>query len=1195
MAEQVKTLCEQLVQAVTVIMEPGSSQELRLEALKFCETFKEECTVCVPCGLQLAEKSQPPVIRHFGLQVLEHVVKFQWNDMQGMEKVCLKERVMGLIANGIHPILQEEGHIKDVLARIVVEMIKREWPQQWPDMLNELEFLTKNGAVQTELVMFILLRLAEDVVTFRNLPTMRRKDIQTTMTKDMDKLFTFMLNILGESVLQYQQLKSDLAQKDKCQEMCRVALAALNTLAGYIDWVHISHITAQDCKLLQMLCALLSEEELQVEAVEALLIAVSRKGGKIEHQTPLLILFGDNPMHCIMTAAQKAHGEGLQEKRYVFLKRLCQVLCAIINQLCSLTLSPEVKVEIPVTFGKYLNVLLNFTVHPSQFLRSSTVQTWGSLFKNEVLSKDPALKAIVPGFMRVSMNNIAKVGFPSRNDSSSCEYSRLDFDSDEDFNNFFNSYKATLRGVIREACRIDPHTSFRMADEWLQFQLCAPLDLGLQNSTIGEGLCRFLSPSHIQWEAMTAFCESVIGSILRILPKEELPVSRGIELLESVLSYETKDPIILSCILNHLSTFFPFVHYMNGFMPTVLNKLFSAATLELDNKGPRTRAVKTLRQHACFSLIKICRDSAEMVMPHLDLLCTRALLLLHSQHLAIMEKCALMEAQVLLSNHFKDFEKQRVFLEQLLSPAVSTLLSEEVQRAVSSPDELISYIGREVLRGTQEEDDLCQMRRSQLSFSLHVIDAVVRRVRCPSDPTEAKSGGFVVGYTPAGTPICRNPCSELVLKFMDTLLSLVRTQNNLFLPDIMQTMGDHYAKCLDMLDGSKKSILGMIQPLLDTYDIPVYKSTQERLQAFFCSMSDNCYHILGNLGPSFLLDFYSIPDLETLLFNSIFCNLNNVPDFRLKALLRSFVKPFVLSCPPEKYEMLLCPILGPLLNFLHQRLSQKWSGDDYTELSTETTEILEIELVRLLTRELVDLIIVCCIEKKKVDHSTSNAGVDGMNSAAQNDEDEEMMVLDATSVGSLELSELGKFLMSNEVVSTALLVSAYSSLTWKDTPTCRKVVFHLCWPLLKQVISRPLRAEAVVGFYSYVLGGLQTHGQNEDCNSHLNNLAFQIYEALRPRYPELRTMMEQVPEIKSGSLEMFDSQLLTTVDKQPQKRKMFKRLLSGCVGKPLGEQFRKEVHIRNLPSLFQKKTKPKPDSDPILGSCDEALTSLFQP
>lgn len=42
---------------------------------QFCEEFKESSSFCVPCGLQLADKAQPAVVRHFGLQTLEHVIK----------------------------------------------------------------------------------------------------------------------------------------------------------------------------------------------------------------------------------------------------------------------------------------------------------------------------------------------------------------------------------------------------------------------------------------------------------------------------------------------------------------------------------------------------------------------------------------------------------------------------------------------------------------------------------------------------------------------------------------------------------------------------------------------------------------------------------------------------------------------------------------------------------------------------------------------------------------------------------------------------------------------------------------------------------------------------------------------------------------------------------------------------------------
>ncbi|KAM4772449.1 exportin-5 [Rhinophrynus dorsalis] len=1209
MEEQVKSVCEQLVRAVTVIMEPESSKEYRLEALKFCEDFKENNPDCVVCGLHLAEKTQLPVIRHFGLQVLEHVVKFRWNNMSQADKTFLKGSVLELISKGIHSILEEEGHIKDMLARIMVEMIKREWPQQWPNMLEELDALTKFGEAQTELVMLILLRLAEDVVTFQTLPTQRRRDIQSYMTQNMDTLFTFMLDIVQERVQQYQLLKTDPTNEEKSQSLCRVAVSALNTLAGYIDWVSIKHITAKNCILLQMLCLLLGEPGLQLEAAECLLIAVSRKG-KMEDRAPLLVLFGNDAISCILNSAQMADGEILVEKRYVFLKRLCQILCALGSQICALISAPDVEVKMPENFKMYLESLLCFTRHPSQFLKSCTLATWGALFRHEVISRDPQLLAAVPEFLKISTNNIVKAGFPSKNDSPSCLYSRVDFDNDEDFNTFFSSFRATSGDVVRLACRLDPHTGFSMGRDWLRYQLTSSQGAGTKDGQSGEEHCSLLSPQFVQWDAMTFFCECAFGQMFRTLSNEELPVTDGTELLQRILSFETRDPLILSCILTNLSTVFPFISSITTFVPFVLSKLFKEVTFELVQdvkQDSRYRAVKNVRRHACSSIIKICRDYTPLVLPYFDLIYTHVKKLLQEELLTQMEKCVVMEAVVLVSNHFKNFERQSTFLAELLSPLVSIWLSEEVQRAISCPDEFIAFIGADKLRDQQVQQDVCWLNRSQITFCVSGILGLMKRACWPQNPEEAKAGGFLFGYTPSGSPIYRNPISAEVLKFLDGVCTLVRTLNNLYLPDIVQKMGDHYASTLDMLNVDKLSALGLLQPVLDLYHAPVYKTLSERLKIFLTTLYDNSYTILGQGGLSLQMDFYSVPDLASRLINSTFTNLDHVPDFRLRRVVRVFLKQFILSCPPEKYESLVCPILGPFLTYMSQRLSQKWvhmnhrselSEEDCPELNSESQEVLDDQLLRLLTREVVDLVTSCCVSKKNTDHGTANTGADGVRGSTQADaEDEEMMATEVVPAGFLELTELGRVLMEKEEVSMALLLSAFSPLAWKDSLACQRSAIHLCWPLLKHVIASSLPADAALCFFVNVLRGLQTHGQHSGSLCALVHLAFQIYDNLRPLYPELRGVMEQIPGIQLDSLDQFDQRLLSPTQKLSDKKRKehFKRLVHGCVEKPLGEQFRKEVHIRNLPSLFQKKPRPALDEDSLLGICAESLPAIFQP
>ena len=57
----------------------------------------------------------------------------------------------------------ETSHLNDALARVIVEMIKREWPQQWPTLLAELSDACSRGHRHTQIVLHVFLRLAEDV------------------------------------------------------------------------------------------------------------------------------------------------------------------------------------------------------------------------------------------------------------------------------------------------------------------------------------------------------------------------------------------------------------------------------------------------------------------------------------------------------------------------------------------------------------------------------------------------------------------------------------------------------------------------------------------------------------------------------------------------------------------------------------------------------------------------------------------------------------------------------------------------------------------------------------------------------------------------------------------------------------------------------------------------------------------------
>uniref|UniRef100_A0A3B4ZEZ9 Exportin-5 n=1 Tax=Stegastes partitus TaxID=144197 RepID=A0A3B4ZEZ9_9TELE len=1166
MAEQVAAMCEQLIKAVNVMMDAETSQIYRLEALKFCEEFKETSSLCVPCGLQLADKAQPAVVRHFGLQILEHVIKFRWNNMQQQEKVQLKECAMQLLSNGTRTILEEESHVKDALSRIIVEMIKREWPQNWPNMLTEMEALTSQGEAQTELVMLILLRLAEDVITFQTLPPQRRRDIQQTLTQKMENIFSFMIAILHINIEDYRK---------QARAHCRVAVATLNTLAGYIDWVSLVHITFRNCHLLEMLCLLLSEPELQLEAVECLLIAMSRKG-KLEERKPFMLLFDDVAIHYILSAAQSADGL-VVERRYIFLKRLCQVLCALGGQLCSLVGS-DVEVEVPANLSKYMEAVLAFTTHSSQFLKSTTLPTWGALFRHETLSKDAVVVEMATKYLRASMTNLVKGGFPSRDNNPSCEYSRVDFDSDEDFNSFFNSFRAQQGEVLRSACRIVPLNAFQIAAEWLQYQISCPIDTGDITSKIAEGLCSLLSPSVVQWDAMTVFMECVVSQMFKCLEEEKLPIDQSMELLQAVLNYDTKDPLILSCVLTNVSALFPFVIHRPHFVPQVLYKLFNAITFEvaLENKAPRTRAVKNVRRHASSSIIKICRDYPQFILPCFDMFYNHVKKLFSSDaSLTHMEKCSLMEALVLISNQFKDFAKQKAFLDELMASVVADWTSDDMRHVLWDTVTFLAFVGADqVVTESQSNDtDTAGLNRGRLCFCLYAMLAVVKRARWPADLEEAKAGGFVAGYSPTGAPIYRNPCAAQFQVLLPNLLALIRTHNSLFMPENMSRLSETFSRAHEVMDAEKNVVLGLSQHSLDIYVSPVYRSNLERMQGFFSSLYDNCFQVLGNAGLSLQQEFYTIERVAEGIAGSAFVSLDHV--------IRLFMRQLVLSCPQEYYESLLCPLLGPLFAYMMQVRSPD-EEEVVSQESQVTQEMLEEQLVRLLTREVLDLLSkfsTCCL---KCALTEDDMMMDSVQTASPAQPTE-------------ELTELGKCLMKHENIYMSLLTLSFTSLSWKDTTNCHRTASIVCWTLLRPVVAGNLLPEAVSWFYTSVLRGLQVHGQHEVCNSTLSQLAMLIYENLRPRYIELRTVMTQIPNINVDALDQYDNRLMDPNAQkvaEKKRRDQFKKLIAGTVGKALCQQFRKEVHIRNLPSLFKK---PKPDKDIVQSGEALGLAALFSP
>lgn len=100
--------------------------------------------------------------------------------------------------------------------------------------------------------------------------TQRRRDIYQALTTNMGEIFAFFLHLIRDHTHAIEGLREQ-GQEAELNVHVRVVQVVLLTLTGFIEWVSISHIMANNGQLLQMLCLLLDSEKFQAGAAECLL------------------------------------------------------------------------------------------------------------------------------------------------------------------------------------------------------------------------------------------------------------------------------------------------------------------------------------------------------------------------------------------------------------------------------------------------------------------------------------------------------------------------------------------------------------------------------------------------------------------------------------------------------------------------------------------------------------------------------------------------------------------------------------------------------------------------------------------------------------------------------------------------------------------------------------------------------------
>jgi hypothetical protein len=270
-------------------------------AFNYIEKFKQSSPNLLDIGFLLVYQKEN---FNFGLQLITHTIKFRWNDLNETRKSQVKQRLMDFIVN-----LDDDYHsVKICLCPVIIELIKREYPLNWPTLHGELFAIHKKSGEHKKLVFLIykyMAKVFKDIeASMTQMSPQRYRDTGDCLSQNMRHVFFFHLKNLESSC-------HTLSANDQGQlnaEFYDLTNSCLDSLSNYINWIGIEYISINNCSIVTFLLPLLNDEKLCKNAAKCLAGLANRKGNANEPTILLPITNKDSasqrkPLLCLFSAS----------------------------------------------------------------------------------------------------------------------------------------------------------------------------------------------------------------------------------------------------------------------------------------------------------------------------------------------------------------------------------------------------------------------------------------------------------------------------------------------------------------------------------------------------------------------------------------------------------------------------------------------------------------------------------------------------------------------------------------------------------------------------------------------------------------------------------------------------------------------------------------------------------------------------
>jgi exportin-5 len=274
-----EAVLSEIHEALKVVHSPYSPNQARQEAQAFLEEVKS-LAEAPSHGFSLAfNKPQEPIVRHYGLSLLEHAVKHKWEEYGPEHREYLRTWVLQL-AETISA--DDPTYLRNKIAQLWVEVAKRAWVAGWMDMDHLLVRLWRasDSPIPKQFVLQILETLSDEIFNGDDAVVALREG---ALSKACVEIFT-PADVLAEAFPNRQagpdvrcedegwlkritQLISESLSSgiEQSEDIRACVVKALNVLNSVVPWAIPKALNAVGCR--PVMCSCLATPSVPVQKV----------------------------------------------------------------------------------------------------------------------------------------------------------------------------------------------------------------------------------------------------------------------------------------------------------------------------------------------------------------------------------------------------------------------------------------------------------------------------------------------------------------------------------------------------------------------------------------------------------------------------------------------------------------------------------------------------------------------------------------------------------------------------------------------------------------------------------------------------------------------------------------------------------------------------------------------------------------